>query len=153
MFLESSTPAPAEMEIFSPPEEGPRTTWRQSKALVSHNPCTSGRASRIYSLLLSCPDGAHFSLTETHLWKNFWFSVLWKTSALFHLPFSLALLCLWSLLWEHQKQWGLLKKYEEKNGKDFLPVFKSYSGMNFRIGILFTKNNRCPPVLLGWNFP
>lgn len=67
-------------------------------------------------------------------------------------PFSLAFF-LWSLFWEHQQQWELSEKDEEKNGQNLLPAIKSYSGMNFRIGILFTKNNRCPPVLLGWNFP
>lgn len=51
-----------------------------------------------------------------------------------------------------QQQWELSEKDEEKNGQNLLPI-KSCSGMNFRIGILFTKNNRCPPVLLGWNFP
>lgn len=141
------------MEIFIPPEKGPRATWRCSKVPVSHNPCTSHRAPTIYSFILSWPDGVHFILTETHLWMNFWFSALWKTSALFPLPFSLAPFCLWSLFWEHQQRWELPQKDEEKNGQNLLPAIKSYSGMNFRIGILFAKNNRCPPVLLGWNFP
>lgn len=142
------------MEIFNPPEEGPRATWRCSKVLASHNPCTSGRASRIYALFSHAPT-EHISSSVKHICERIFGSQLFERQVPFftcHL-FSLAPLCLWSLLWEHQQQWELSEKDEEKNGQNLLPVVKSHSGMNFRIGILFTKNNRCPPVLLRWNFP
>lgn len=97
----------------------------------------------------------HISSSVKHICERIFGSQLFERQVPFftcHL-FSLAPLCLWSLFWEHQQQWELSEKDEEKNGQNLLPVIKSHSGMNFRIGILFTKNNRCPPVLLRWNFP